>query len=422
MHFSEENMKVVGIIAEYNPFHNGHQYQIEELRKQTEADYVIVAMSGNFLQRGVPALCDKYSRTRMALSCGADLVLELPAIWATASAEYFAAGGVNLLKNTGVVTHLGFGAESDDLDFLRAVAKILKKDPPIYHEILEEQLKKGRSYPAANEIAIAYAVATHSYHGFFPEKISSILNKPNNILATQYLKFLPKKITPVLIPRKGASYHDTNIDTDLPSATAIRQTILTEGGGRTLESSMPKAAFSILQNCAMDKALVNASDISDILGYKLLMSQKCGYADYADCNEDLSNKISNHLNEYTDFEAFCQLLNSKDMTYARISRVLLHILLDMKQSDYTAGKRLGYAPYLRVLGFRKDATELLSAIKKEASVPLITKVADAASILDAKAYKMFEQDIYTSSVYHQLLTVKKKQDFFNDYTHPIVIL
>lgn len=415
-------MKVVGIIAEYNPFHNGHQYQIEEVRKRTEADYIIVAMSGNFLQRGVPALCDKYSRTRMALSCGADLVLELPSVWATASAEYFAAGGVNLLKNTGVVTHLGFGAESDDLDILRDVAKILKKEPPIYREVLEEQLKNGRSYPIANEIAVTLAVTAHTPRGYCRERISPILSNPNNILATQYLKFLPKNITPVLIPRKGAAYHDTNIDTDLPSATAIRQTILSEGGGRTLETSMPKAALSILQHCATDKALVNASDISDILGYKLLMSQKNGYADFADCNEDLSNKISNHLNEYTDFENFCQLLNSKDMTYARISRVLLHILLDIKQSDYVSGKRLGYAPYLRVLGFRKDASELLSAIKKEASVPLITKVADAASILDAKAYKMFEQDIYTSSVYHQLLTVKKKQDFFNDYTHPIVIV
>lgn len=415
-------MKVVGIIAEYNPFHNGHQYQIEELRKRTEADYVIVAMSGNFLQRGVPALCDKYSRTRMALSCGADLVLELPAIWATASAEYFAAGGVNLLKNTGVVTHLGFGAESDELEKMIGIAKILRKEPPIYHEILNKQLAKGYSFPYARQVAIEYAVAV-KYGVFNCENIlNPLFEKPNNTLALEYLKALPRNITPVLVQREGGSYHNPNIHMDMPSATAIRKTIHTDISERDLRNAMPEESYSILRNLAKDNALLKNSDISDLLGYKLLMSQKSGYADYADCNEDLSNKISNHLNEYTDFESFCELLNSKDMTYARISRVLLHILLDIKQSDYTAGKRLGYAPYLRVLGFRKAASELLSEIKKEASVPLITKVADAASILEPKAYKMFEQDIYTSSVYHQLLTVKKKQDFFNDYTHPIVIV
>ncbi len=415
-------MKVVGIIAEYNPFHNGHKYQIEELKKQTNADYVIAAMSGNFLQRGVPALCDKYSRTRMALSCGVDLVLELPSIWATASAEYFAQGGVNLLKNTGVVTHLGFGAESDKLEYMIGIAKVLKHEPPIYKEVLTHKLAEGLSFPAARKFAIKYTAAL-KYNVLCSQEITEpLLELPNNILALEYLKALPRNITPVLIPRKGGSYYSENINIELPSATAIRKTILTSSGEHSLRAALPTASYSILQNCSMDKALIKPNDISEILGYKLLSMSQTGYADYADCSEDLSNKIQNHLNEYTDYESFCQLLNSKDMTYARISRVLLHILLDIKQSDYTAGKRLGYAPYLRVLGFRKSASPLLSEIKKEASAPLITKVADAASILSPKAYSIFEKDVYTSSIYNQMLVVKKQQPPFNDYTHPIVIL
>ena len=147
-------MKVVGIIAEYNPFHNGHKYQIEQIRKKTNADYVIVAMSGNFLQRGVPALCDKYSRTKMALECGADLVLELPTIWATASAEFFAQGGVAALASTGVVTHLGFGAETNDLDSLLQVSSILKEEPDVYRAVLGNSIRTGNAFPIARKNAL----------------------------------------------------------------------------------------------------------------------------------------------------------------------------------------------------------------------------------------------------------------------------
>ena len=147
-------MKVVGIIAEYNPFHKGHQYQIEQLREKTGADYVIVAMSGNFLQRGVPALCDKFSRTRMALLNGADLVLEIPTIWATASAEYFAKGGVELLNKTGVVTHLGFGAESNDIDGMLQVSSILKKEPDVYKDVLANSIRSGNPFPVARKNAL----------------------------------------------------------------------------------------------------------------------------------------------------------------------------------------------------------------------------------------------------------------------------
>ncbi len=425
-------MKVVGIIAEYNPFHNGHKYQIDALKEKTGADYCIIAMSGNFLQRGLPALCDKYTRTRMALSCGADLVLELPCTWATASAEYFAHGGVALLKNTGIVTHLGFGAEAENLESLLVISSILRDEPNEYKTALSEELKAGNAFPTARKNALSLVFSRMDTNHLTEEKLYSLLDMPNNILALEYLKALPDSITPVMIQRKGAGYHDTKIAGEFSSATAIRSSIFTTMNdtldtntsilSRQLEANVPAPVISILQDCLNKKAFMDTNDLSDIVGYRLLSLASDGYQDYADSNNELSNKILKNLNQYIDFEDFCQSLKTKNLTYTRISRLLLHILLNIKQEDYLKGKALGYSPYLRILGFRKDATELLSAIKEEATVPLISKVADAASYLSPEAYALFEKDLYASAIYNQVMTIKKGQPPANDFTTPIAIV
>ena len=413
-------MKVVGIIAEYNPFHNGHKYQIEQIRKKTNADYVIVAMSGNFLQRGVPALCDKHSRTKMALECGADLVFELPTIWATASAEYFANGGVALLANTGVVTHLAFGAETDDLDSLLQVSSILRDEPDVYRAVLGNSIRSGNAFPIARKNALVTSLPN-----FSTDKLDELLDSPNNILALEYLKALPQDITPVLIPRKGAGYHDTDIENPLPSASAIREAIAAPADERDLEKlamAMPKESYNVLLPLLDSNLLLENDDFSEMLGYCLLSLQHRGYADFADCTNDFSNKILKHLKSYVTADAFAQKLKSKDMTYTRVSRNLLHILLGIKQADYSIGKAIGYMPYLRVLGFREEAKPLLTKIKKTASIPIITKVADAATKLDYGTYKMFEKDLFASSLYYQILARKSNQTPLNEFTNQIVIL
>lgn len=510
-------MKIIGIIAEYNPFHNGHKYQIEELKKRTNADYVVIAMSGNFVQRGVPALCDKYSRAKMALMCGADLVFELPAIWATASAELFAKGGVTLFYQTGVVNHLGFGAETDNLDLLKQIAWILSMEPVAYKNALSVYLKKGKNFPTARKLALselfsdnfnvtnatnyvlhhnapAIQAETHHLSAVYSSELDELLNSPNNILAIEYLKAIYaqnkrnttsfslanendtisshtlQQLTPVLIQRKGSGYHEKNMNALHPSATAIRNllfssetscynlpndiskknydnhnSILQKNNNLILfqnsneenhnilsptfslkerleTSAMPKEALAILSKLLEDHALLNENDISSILGYRLLSLKKEGYASFADCSADFSNKIVKNLRNYTNFIDFCELLKSKELTHTRISRTLLHILLDIKQSDYIHATEIGAIPYLRILGFRKDSTPLLSAIKKEATVPLITKVADAASILSSDAYTIFEKDLFVSDVYYQLLSQKTGKKPINEFTHPIVIV
>ncbi len=413
-------MKVAGIIAEYNPFHEGHKYQIEQVREKTGADYVIVAMSGNFLQRGVPALCDKFSRTRMALENGADLVLELPTVWATASAEYFARGGVELLTHTGVVTHLGFGAESDDLDGMLQVSSILKEEPDVYRDVLANSIRTGNAFPVARKNALITSLP------LFPnEKLDDLLDSPNNILALEYLKALPKSTDPVLIPRKGADYHDTDIHSVLPSASAIRETLFSkenEIDWKALSAAMPEVSFDILKDLYSRNALLETNDFSEALGYALLSLSHNGYGNYADCTNDLSNKIKKSLKNYVTYEAFIEKLKTKDMTYTRVSRCLLHILLNIQQMDYSIGKAMGFAPYIRVLGFKNDSSALLTSIKKNADVPIITKVADADSILGYETYKFFEKDLFASNLYYQRMAYKANEKPMNEFTNKIVII
>ena len=421
------NMKVVGIIAEYNPFHNGHKYQIDKIKKETGADFCIIAMSGNFLQRGVPAICDKFTRAEMALKCGADLVIEIPTLWATASAEYYAHAGVALLASTGVVTHIAFGAETDDLDGLLQVSSILKEEPDVYRAVLANSIRTGNAFPVARKNALITSLP------LFPaEKLDELLDNPNNILALEYLKAMPDSIQPILIKREGAGYHDTEIDTELPSASAIREAIFgNKDNGAvsadvdsldSISKAMPQESFVLLKNAMKCNQVIETNDFSDALGYCLLSQSHNGFAAFADCNQDFSNRIKNNLNNYVLFEDFVDTLKTKDMTYTRVNRNLLHILLGIKQSDYTIGRAIGFAPYLRILGFKNASSSLLSSIKREASVPLISKAADASTQLDYETNKFFEKDVFASNLYYQHVARKSKTKPKNEYTNQIVII
>ena len=211
-------MNVIGIIAEYNPFHNGHAYQIAHVRKNLHADYIVVATSGDYVQRGEPALLDKYTRARMALSSGADVVLELPVLWSTASAELFADAGISLFEKTGCVNGICFGAESGDLALLRRIADVLADEPADLKASLKHNLKSGSTFPKAREAALlSYFSGSAGQDGALPvsaEALSSLLASPNNILALEYLKALRRRassITPYLLKREGAAYHETSI-------------------------------------------------------------------------------------------------------------------------------------------------------------------------------------------------------------------
>ncbi len=425
-------MNVIGIIAEYNPFHNGHAYQIAHVRKNLHADYIVVATSGDYVQRGEPALLGKYTRARMALSSGADVVLELPVLWSTASAELFADAGISLFEKTGCVNGICFGAESGDLALLRRIADVLADEPADLKASLKYNLKSGSTFPKAREAALlSYFSGSAGQDGALPvsaEALSSLLASPNNILALEYLKALRRRassITPYLLKREGAAYHETSIlsgASAIPaSASAIRHTLFADAAGACgnsadrasedsadgiLRHAMPQEALAILQDYRADFPLLCADDFSSILGYLLLSSSATQLARTADSSPEFANRMQNQLPYYTSFSSFASRLKSKEMTLTRINRILLHSILGITSSDYACGNALDKIPYLRILGFRKSAAPLLAALKASAAVPLITRSSQALKLLSPDAMRVFEHDVFAGNLYLQMRNQK----------------
>lgn len=415
-------MKAVGIIAEYNPFHNGHTFQIQKARELSHTDCVIIAMSGNFVQRGAPAILDKFSRTAMALAGGADFVFELPVLFATASAEYFAAAGIALFHALGCVDSVCFGAETPDLPMLTAAASILAEEPESYTKTLSDCLKQGLSFPSAREQAVRSCITQTSTI----QKLTAILQSPNNILALEYIKALihqGSSIRPLPIQRRGAGYHIPDFGQEFCSASAIRRLLLDPPASldpaKTLKTYLPESAARIL--LAADTHFMAEQDFSRMLCYKLLSERENGYADYADSSPELSNKILRALGDFTDYPGFCSRLKSKDITYTRISRLLLHILLNLKNADYTSGKSCGFVPYLRLLGFRKKSAPLLREIQKNTSVPLIIRPAKDSQILTPPAADIFQKDLFASDLYYGAQAQKSHIPWKNEYQRGVVV-
>ncbi len=400
-------MKIVGIIAEYNPFHNGHQYHIEKAKEITGADAAIVVMSGNFVQRGAPAIMPKHLRAEMALKAGASLVIELPVCYATGTAEQFAYGAVSILNSLGCVDAICFGSECGDITALNELAKILCDEPHEYRECLQMHLRNGLSFPLARQKAIETICSNSS--------IAHLLEQPNNILGIEYLKALYRlnsNIKPYTIQRMSSQYHDVDLQEEFSSATALRQTIIS-GNFMDLHGQIPDTNIALFEEYYQKRFPVYANDFSLLLKYRLLNETKSTLTQYADVSEELANRIFNQLNNFVSFEQFCELLKTKEMTYSRISRALLHILLGIKKTDYAD---IGYA---RVLGFRKDVSNVLTVIKNSSAVPLVTKLTAIKGLSDS-SIQMLNQDIYASNQYESVVTDKFKTPFINEYEHAII--
>ncbi len=411
-------MKVNGIIAEFNPFHNGHKYLLEEALRQTGADMTIVAMSGNFVQRGAPALLDKHARTEMALKCGADLVLEIPTVYAVSSADGFATGGVSLLHRLGVVTHLCFGSECGEVDILKNIARILLSEPEEFADALRSNLRQGFSYPIARTQALLQ---------YDPSLSSSrnVLSSPNNILGIEYLKAIERlssSLTPVTIRRMGDGYHDRLPGEARCSALTIRHALYAGCDSSFLHAHMPADAADLLTEHLSHTPVKRRNDVSSSLYYKLVSEKDSGFDKYLDVSPDLSARICNKLNEFQSFDSFCDLLKTKELTYTRISRCLLHILLNITKEDVSLYRSMDYVPYARVLGFRRKSSQLLGDIKERSAIPLVTKLADAEKILTPDTYSMLKQDLMASQLYYGLDACCSDKPPINEYTIPLVII
>lgn len=410
-------MKVVGLITEYNPFHQGHEYHIAESKRLTQADFVVVLMSGDYVQRGTPAIMDKHQRARMALLHGADLVLELPVSYACGSAEFFAGGSVSLLDKLGVITHLSFGSEYGSLSPFLAIAAILAKEPEAYQRTLREELKKGKSFPLARSAAILSCM--DQLPEDFPlsqDAMTQFLVSPNNILGLEYCKALRKcysNITPVTISRKGSGYHNTAL-AEYASATGIRKELIGTPDWIILSVVLPIKIYQILQEEYGKRLPMGEDDFSLLLKYKLMQESADSLCRYQDVTPELANRMKKRENEFQSYSQFAELLKTKEVTQTRINRALLHILLGIQKPQGIS--------YARVLGMKKEASPLLAEIKKKSQIPLLTKLADSEILLSPAGRQALEMDVFASNLYETVLCHKFGKEFVHEYQKPVVIL
>lgn len=407
--------KVLGIIAEYNPFHNGHLLHLEKSKKICDAQYSVCVMSGNFVQRGNTSIVNKWAKAEMALKSGVDLVLELPTLYSISSAENFAEGAIKLLNSLKIVDTVSFGSENSDINVLNRISSVLHEEPKQYLELLNSELKKGLSFPKARENAILLYLNDKKY--------LNILNQPNNTLAIEYLKALKKyksHISPISVKREKVFYNSNCIVDEYASATAIRNMIINEQFN-DIRKVVPTSSYNLLMN-EIEKGhlVIDISKFEKEILYAIRRLSADDIKNIPEVTEGLENAIKNASNSCNNLAELINIVKSKRYTQTRIQRILLYILLNITKKDmYLSRKNI---PYARILGYSPQGKELISEIYK--ANPKITLITSVKSFLDSsnnKTYKyMLNKDILATNIY--TLTYKNNSTANLDYTKKIVTL
>ena len=409
-----------GIVAEYNPFHNGHAYQIQEVRRRSRAGFVAVVMSGDFVQRGAPALLDKYARAKMALLGGADLVLELPCAASCGSAARFAQEAVRILDGLRIVRELWFGSEAGDIRPLLAISRILAAEPEDFRERLQKYLREGKSYPLARHLALEEFLA-----GDGRDLSASCLKSPNNLLGIEYcaaLERLNSSIRPRTLKRIGSGYHETGLAGCFGSASGIRRAV-TAGRPAELERQMPPAVYAAFSEALQKEGFLEADDFSLLLKCRLLESQAESLLPFLP--EDTARRAAALRNRFLSFTQFAELVKTRDRTRSSIDRSFLHLLLGIPSGAGTPSgaafsaslpcRTLTDAGIVRVLGFRRRAVPLLSSVKRAGGLSMETRPA----ALPAEEYGT---DLFASNFYEAVRSQKMAQPFREERTRQPVIL
>lgn len=464
--------KVVGIITEYNPFHAGHQYMIDQIRAEYQADIIIAAMSGDFVQRGEPAIFDKYERARDALTHGVDLVIQIPVMFSTSSAEDFAAGGVAVLRSFGFVDLLVFGSESADLAKLQQMAALELSTGSTAHAkfnaVVRDGVASGMSYPKARAEAMKLVLSGDDEEAFAAmlDDRSAFDLQSNDVLGLEYIK---------AVKRQGDCFEVACIrrKRSLPSAHSIRDAILqnelscvdakeepapervtsqeVEEGSRATAAQLSESPLSGIRGAA-HQGYATLDMLSDMLSYRLLQlvyldsavpAQNSVLCDYLDVSREIADALRKQARERMSFRERIAAVKSRNYTYSRISRALLHILLDIQRKDHAAlrGAYFGEVetmPYVRVLGVRKEAKELLSAIATTA----VTSPARYQRSLDAlrrqtiespedllrgiragHAELMFRSDLYAADLYRLIYRPYSRDPHMeNEFTRHFLVI
>ena len=410
-------MKAVGITAEYNPLHNGHVYHMDKARELSGCDAVVVAMSGDFVQRGAPAVMDKWTRAEHALRSGADLVIEIPALYCLGNAGQYASAGVKLLESAGV-SCISFGSESGDAKALAGAARFIKDHRSEMNALIAGYSKEGLSYPAAR--AKAFEELGGSSEGL------AVLSNPNDILAAEYIMAMDKAV-PVPVRREGAGYKDTSGDGHrsgssdtaeaghrFMSATGIRD--LLGAGGYISGSRIREKIAEYMPECVMCD-VPSAEEISemeqrlfDLVRYAVMTTPAEVIDDCPSGGEGLGNLLKAEAGKAADLEDLILRTKSKRYTYTRISRLCMQVLLGISRAEFSAAEGPGY---IRVLGFNDTGRMLLSGLRKDSRstdgheqenqepvIPVITNINKEKALITGDAERQLRLDIHASDIYN----------------------
>lgn len=399
-------MNITGIITEYNPFHNGHKFHLEESKKQTKSDGTICIMSGNFVQRGGPAIIDKWKRTEMALSNGVDLIIELPTFYAVSSAEFFAKGAVSILNSLNIVNNLFFGSEIGDAKALSEIAKVLVSEDERFQNILKKNLSLGLTFAKAREKSLIEYLNS--------SEINNIITSSNNILGIEYIKAILKlnsSINPVSLKREGSNYNDKSLSQTFSSATSIREVLKNTSNIEDLKNIIPLESYEVFSKLQeQDYRFTFEEEMFKYIKYKI-QTNCVNFNNLYEVTEGLDNKIIKEISSSNSLHEFILKIKSKRYTYSKISRILTHIYLGLDNDDFKDIANENNL-YVRVLGFNKTGREILSLIKANSSIPLITKVPRFTN------NPLLKFDLQATACYSLL---NDKVNPFNDYLQSPII-
>lgn len=388
-------MKILGLITEYNPFHNGHKYHLEEAKKVSGATHTIAVMSGNFLQRGEPAITDKWHRAEMAVKEGVDLVLELPFVYACNTAELFAYGAVSMLHHLKAVDSLCFGSEDGSLENLIKISKTLLKEPASYRTMLKFYLAEGLPYPLARSKALIQY--------FDDDNLAYLLQSPNNILGIEYVKALLKldsTIRPLTIKRIKADYHSTEIEGNICSATAIREHLYkSQRDVDSLFKVIPSASLeTLMSSFDLGYGPIFNSDFSQLILYYLRTASLDALASILDVNEGLENRLKEMSMKAISHTELLNAAKTKRYTLTRLQRIFIHGLVGLNKCHLSSFNESGGAQYARVLAFSKNGSSLLKHLKKHSAIPILTNI-NRESLSSEAAKQMLSFDIQATNIY-----------------------
>ena len=432
-------MSTVGIVCEYNPFHEGHLYQVEQAKKLTGADHVVCFMSGNFLQRGIPALADKFTRAEAAVRCGVDVIFEIPFVYSTASARDYATAAVTMMDMSGAIDYISFGAETDDLALLSQIAGIVENEPPQVSDSIRRSMASGMTYGAARAAAIveylqgkdiARKDSSNDSSSSPESNISSVMSSPNNILAIEYLAALKRigsKIKPVIIKRLISDYNSSEAVHDICSASAIRS-LLGNSDIKTIERHVPEECYRILNTNYRKTFPVFEDHMSSLLAAARLLygrydisSSLSSSGEIVDLDQDLYNRMSK-IDSDMSFSDTAKSLKSKNYTLTHIQRALLHYVMQLTKTDYDSYKSDGWIYYLRLIGLNARAGGIVKQIKKYSDIPVITRAPEAASRLSTAGKSMFGYDVKSTAIYNSLVCSAYGTKLKNEYEHTIPVI